>query len=574
MFVRIRRHPRLAALAGYVVLAAAATWPLLARFTTEMGGGDAGWQTLWGLWWWHRALAGGSSPFSCEALRWSTGVPMWFQAWDVPSALALLPLWPLTPHLPEVAIYNTALFLGFPLAGFTFYLLCRELWGGELGPFLAGAIYTFSAYHFAHALGHLHLASMEWSPLYFLGLARTVRRHGALAPLLAGVALALSAAASFYHLAFCALGTIALVPAWLPEDRATILTRSFLRRALLLGGTFLLLAGWLLVGAARALRSGPYARVGDAVRGSADLLSFFVPGAVSAWRVSPGFGGAEADAAYVGYVALALAGWALFRARAVRPWLLVAAVGSVLALGPFLQVAGRVHDFAPLPYGWLERAVPALRLADAPARFSWLVTFGVAVAAGAALSALVRAGRRGPLLASLVAALALVETWPHAFATSSFPAPRFLRDLARDDEGWAVLDASGPSRRLWHQVLHGHPQVGGSAPPAPERLERLLREEPALRRFYGDGAAVLPREEEVRALQRMDVRFVIADEQRLREASALRLPLAFQGDGIAVFEVPPRLAGSPGSFTGDAAEAVEAGGVVHSSSLSAPPAPR
>jgi len=549
MLALIRRHPRLSALVGYVALAAATTWPLLARFTTEIGGGGDAWRTLWGFWWWRHAIAGGSSPLSCEVLRWPAGVPMWFQAWDLPSSLVLLPLWPLTPHLSEVALYNTALFLGFPLAGFTFYLLCRELWGGELGPFLAGAIYTFSGYHFAHALGNLHLASMEWSPLYFLALTRTVRRHGAFAPLLAGAALAMAAATSFYHLAFCALGTIALVAAWFPEERATILTRAFLRRALLLGGTFLLLAGWLLLGAARALRSEPYAAAGDAVQSSADLLSSFVPSSLSALGgalpLSSGFGGGEADAAYAGYVALALAGWALFRARAVRPWLVLAAVGFVLALGPYLKISGHVHDGALLPYGWLERAIPAMRLAGAPARFSWLVTFGVAVAAGAALSALARAGRRGPLLASLVTALALLETWPHAFATSSLPAPRFLRDLAKDEEKWAVLDASDPPRQLWHQVLHGHPQVGGAVSRAPERLERLLRQEPVLRPFFGDGVAALPREEAVRALQQWEVRFVIADGGRVREASALGLPVAFQGDGIVVFEVPPRLARSP-----------------------------
>jgi len=183
----LRRHPHVAAMAGYLALSAAATWPLLARFGTDIGGdrGDA-WQTLWGFWWWRDSLSRGASPFSCDALRWPWGVPMWLQTWDLPGALAVLPGWALVPRLPEVALYNVVIFASFPLAGFTAYLLCRELWGGHLAPFLAGALFTFSAYHFGHALGHLHVVSMEWSPLYFLGLVRTVRRHGPGGPALAG----------------------------------------------------------------------------------------------------------------------------------------------------------------------------------------------------------------------------------------------------------------------------------------------------------------------------------------------------------------------------------------------------
>ncbi|HEX9290382.1 MAG TPA: hypothetical protein VF904_12740 [Anaeromyxobacteraceae bacterium] len=554
----VHRHPRTAALLGYIALAGAATWPLLPRFTSEIGGdhGDA-WQTLWGFWWWRDAVARGASPFHCDVLRWPWGTPTWFQTWNLPATLAVLPLWPLTPGVPEVALYNLVLFASYVLSGYTAYLLCRELWGTELAAFLAGALYTVNAYHFGHALGHLHIVSMEWAPLYFLGLVRTVRRHGASGPLLGGVALALAATASFYYLLFCAIGTIVLllawlrfdrdeVAAWLRSDRAELASGAFLRRAGLLAGTFLVLAGWLYAGMLRAYRAEPYAGAHDATWFSADLLSFFVPNAASAWRGSfqvwRHFTGNDAEStAYVGYVALALALAAFARAKASRPWLAVALVGFVLALGPRLHVGGRALAGPSLPYAWLERAVPLLRFAGVPTRFSWLVTFGVSVAAGASLAELVRTGRRGALLACAVAALALAESWPHPFVTSTWPAPKFMRDLARDGERWAVLDATGPTRQLWHQVLHRHPQVGGYMTRAPERLERLLAETPVFRPFFGDGGALPPRGEAVRALQLMNVRFVVVDRGKLAAAKALRVPLAYEGDGIFVFEIPPRV---------------------------------
>ena len=545
MLAFLRRHPHLTVFACYLALAVAATWPLVPRFATAIGGdhGDA-WQTLWGFWWWHDSATRGASPYFCDLLRWPWGVPMWFQTFDLPAALAVLPLWPLTPALPEVALYNAVLLASYPLAAFTAYLLCRELWGGHLAPALAGALYSVNAYHFGHALGHLHIVSMEWSPLYFLGLVRTVRRHGPAAPLLAGAALALASTASFYHLMFCLVGTLVLLVAWLRTERASLVSGAFLRRAALLVATFLALAGWLYLGMLRAYLAEPYAGAHDPGRYSADLLSFFIPNAASAWRGASGawrrFTGNDAESvSYVGYVALALAGLAAARARASRPWLVVALVGFVLSLGPRLHVLGDAVG-PPLPYAWLAAAFPPLRFSGVPVRFSWLTTFGVAVASGAALSFIVRSGRRGPALACAIAALALLESWPHAFVTSTWPAPRFLRDLARDGQRWAVVDATSPTRQLWHQMLHGHPQVGGYVTRAPERLERFLTETPVLRPFFGEGGAMPPRPEAIRALQQWNVRFVIVDGTRLAAARALRVPVAFQGGGITVFEVPAR----------------------------------
>ncbi len=541
-----RWRPLPAVLLGYLALSAAATWPLLARFGREIGGdrGDA-WQTLWGFWWWKESLFRlGTTPMLCPLLHHPHGVPLWFQTWDLPSLLATLPLWAV-PGLPEVSVYNAAIFAAYPLSGLTLCLLCRELWGGWLGPFLAGALYTVSAYHFGHALGHLHVVSMEWSPLYFLGLWRTVRRPGWAAPAGAGLALSAAALASFYHLLLCLVGTLVLAGFWLRSDRAALLSRPFAGRAAVLLATFAALTGWLYAGMLRAYLSEPYAGAHDPGWFSADLLSFFLPNAASAWAGRfPAWrawtGNAAESAGYLGYALLGLALAAGTRLRAARPWLGLALVGVLLALGPRLHVAGRIHGGFLLPYGWLERAIPILAFAGVPARFSWLATFGLAVAAGGALSALERRGPRGAALAVALAALGLLESWPHAFATSGWPAPAFLRRLADDPRPWAVLDASDPLRQLWHQVLHRHRQLGGYVSRPPVRLEAWLEEEPELRPFFArppPSAPWPPRRESLALLRELRVRFVVVERDRLEAARALDLPLAFAGDGLWIYEV-------------------------------------
>src|SRR5512141_3049496 len=107
----VRRHSFVAALAAYVAVSLLATWPLAARFGSEIAGNQPGsWEALWSFWWWGESLAHRASPFFSDALRWPTGVSLWTGTSNVPAALAVMPLWPATPYLPEVALYNTVLF--------------------------------------------------------------------------------------------------------------------------------------------------------------------------------------------------------------------------------------------------------------------------------------------------------------------------------------------------------------------------------------------------------------------------------------------------------------------------------
>jgi hypothetical protein len=75
--------------------------------------------------------------------------------------------------------------------------------------------------------------------------------------------------------------------------------------------------------------------------------------------------------------------------------------------------------------------------------------------------------------------------------------------------------------------------VEGAAGAAPEPWALLAER--------GGGAA--SRDETVRALQRLGVRLLIVDGRLLAAARALRLPVAYEGEGITVLEVPaPELA--------------------------------
>lgn len=515
----VERRPLLAAALAYGVIATAGTWPLARGLFTAIAGHGDPWQYLWSFWLWRESLAAGRSPFFTDLLHWPTGLPMWFQVFDIPSATLALPFWGL---VPDVTLYNAAIWLTLPASGLAFYALSRELWGGRLAPFLAGCLYTFSAFHMSRVAAHLHVSAIQWSPLYFLGLVRMLRGGGAKDAALAGAALGLATLASPYHVFFCFVATAALFSAWAlePERRRELLAPRFWRLAAAMLGVYAVVAGWYLAGMARAGAAEPYAVPHQTDLYSADLLNFFVPNPGMAlgtffrdvsdrWSTR----GMESSA-YAGYVPLALAILGALRVRAARPYLWTALVGAVLALGPSLRVGGRLVAGASLPFAWLERLIPPLSLSGCPNKLAWCVSFGLAAAAGASLARLCAGTGRQRLAACAWTLFALLEAWPRPMELERYAQSAFLRELAARPETFAVLDASEPLKALWNGMQHRRPQPGGYVGRAPIRLERAVLEDPLLKAFLGPWPSGLRADV---AFEREDARLELDGEEPGRE---------------------------------------------------------
>jgi len=468
----------------YVLVAMAMTWPLSRDLARGLVGSAIDpWQTLWGFWSFHNALGALRSPFTTVSLWWPLGAPLWFQTWDIPSAVAAALLWNV---VPPFVLYNLAVLVTFPLAGFTFYLLARELFGNPLGAVLAGCLFTFSSFHFGHALTNLHIASYEWSPVFFLGLVRSVRhpdRAGGL--MLAASGLAIATLASLYHLALCLLtAAILSACAWRTVLR-TVMAHEFRRGAFRAALTYSVTAGWLLIGMCLSYARTGYLRLHNPAVLSADMEAFFVPNAVSLWShfsqhwrrwAVPEW---NSDV-YVGYALLIIAIVGARTSHIARYFLVVALIGAALSLGPVLHLSGRAYHL-PLPYTLLETLVPPVAFSGIPSRFSWMVTFGLSLAAAAALCRLCDRSRLHVVLALACTTIALIEVWPMPFEVRDpFTKVPILDTWASDPSPWAVLDATDRSEALWHQVHHAHPIVAGYVTRVPEAQWASLQSHPLL----------------------------------------------------------------------------------------------
>ncbi|MBC8448097.1 MAG: hypothetical protein H8D78_10120 [Chloroflexi bacterium] len=182
--------PHLWPLAAYLLLTLLLTYPLVVRFATAIpGDGFDGWQNYWNLWWMKVALLQEHrSPFTTDLLYHPTGVSLYFHTLNPFNGLLTLPVqlaWGLLPA------YNAVVLFSFALGGYGAYLLARYVLGYHthkplascilppasclLPPaFIAGLIYTFAPFHFAHLLGHMQVISLQWIPFYVLYLLRAL----------------------------------------------------------------------------------------------------------------------------------------------------------------------------------------------------------------------------------------------------------------------------------------------------------------------------------------------------------------------------------------------------------------
>jgi hypothetical protein len=537
----LRPATLIAVAAAYLVLTLVLTWPAVARFSTDLigDGGDSR-QFAWNLWWVKRALVDlHVSPFFTGAIHHPNGVTLWLHTLTPFNGVASIPL---QAVFSLVTTYNIIVVLSFVLSGLGAFLLARELGASTSGAFVGGFVFTFSSYHFAHALGHLNLVACEWLPFFALYLVRTLRGQGWKSGVLAGVFFALNAYCDSYYMVYAVLLGILLVmtqPGMLARHRAVLVGLASA------AATVLVLVGPYLLAMARAAGAQKFLGNHKPEIFSADLTSYVVPNSVSSWgRFTSSVwsrwpGNNTENACFAGYCVLALAIFAVVRMRESRRWLGIALLFVLLSLGPILQVNGNPQPI-PLLYGTLNRYVPYFNIMGVPGRMDVVVEMclGVLVA-----HALTRLAWRPAVVAGVVALIAIERlVLPYPTAHVDAPVPRFYAALAGDPGRFGILDvAANQTVPMYFATIHRKPIVAGMVARLPEAQQRFIDWTPGLPMLLYDRPPPAGAEVNVDIGQelchRLDVRYVITHDAKRREQvrDVLRLPMVEDRDGITVF---------------------------------------
>jgi hypothetical protein len=230
-----------------------------------------------------------------------------------------------------------------------------------------------------------------------------------------------------------------------------------------------------------------------------DLLSFllpnpnhhFTPDAIRAWLTPRADLYLENVAslplvALVAIVAAIRTGW-----RPTRFWIALTVTFALLALGPFIHVAG-INTDIPGPWA-LARYVPLVRLARTPARLAIVAMAGLSVLFAGALCYL---GDRWPhrrrLLLSAVGAVMLFELLPAPRPLYSARVPAFYSRVAAEPGDMRIMElpvgvrdgtssvGNFTARSQFFQTVHGKPLIGGYLSRVSQRRIAEMRHDPML----------------------------------------------------------------------------------------------
>jgi len=211
-----------------------------------------------------------------------------------------------------------------------------------------------------------------------------------------------------------------------------------------------------------------------------DLLTLVTPNPMHPW-----FGGffqgwlarlphtSIENVASVPLTVIGVLAFSMWRTRRVAPryWIVFTAFFGVLALGPFVHIAGH-NTYVPTPWTLL-RYVPVVGAARMPTRMMAVVMFGVAILLAFAIRELRTHVRRPALLVAVVSAVLIFELLPSPRTLYSAKVPHLFDVVAADPrpvsllslpfglrDGMMSFGNASPASQFF-QSHHGKRLIGG-----------------------------------------------------------------------------------------------------------------
>jgi hypothetical protein len=334
---------------------------------------------------------------------------------NIVAGVVAVPVWVATKN--PYAAFNFVVIVAFAAAALSAFLLVRVLGGSRLGAAIAGVIYGFTPYMFAH-LPHIQLL-MTFGP----ALSMAAMHHFTKAPslrrgLLLGLALVVTGLACAYYGIFAGLAVgVGLLwdlvtqrrwrdaRFWLGVSAAVVLV------LLIVGPFFVPYLSVREGGFERSLEEARrYSTDGRAYLASAVLVHRWMHPLIGEWN----------EVLFPGFLAIALAGLTLTLAAQSRATLSRSMTGLYVTLA-LLAIWASLGPAAGL-YTWLYHVVPAFSFLRAPVRFGVLVILAIAVLAGFGVTWLEhKRWKSWPKIAAALIAVALIESYVGPLQLTAVP---------------------------------------------------------------------------------------------------------------------------------------------------------
>lgn len=401
-----RYAPYVAVTALYLIIALGMFYPITLNMSsvTPGTGGDS-YQNLWNIWWVNFATLNlHTSIYMTKFLYWPVGVNLAFQTLTPVSALLAAPF----TAVNLVFAYNILFFLGFALSGLTMFILADYLVKNKYAAFIAGIVFSFSAFHIAQSYTHIDFIMLEWVPLFLYFFLRVLHEKRSIFNIVGmSACFALATLMGVIQVSLMLLLIMfMIVVAYLlyKPNRKLILNGNFWVSMAVFAVLAFIIGSWNFVPILSSImQPGSLATVNSLndiqhnAIWSNNLLAFFVPSFYNGLFFNAGISSGIYNAiyapdavervAYVGYTVIALALFGILkRFRQARLWLVGVFIFGWLSIGPMLQIGSVVTQIPGLYY--LYHLIPALNIIREPGRFGMIMTLFVAILAAIGVKAL------------------------------------------------------------------------------------------------------------------------------------------------------------------------------------------
>ncbi len=478
----------------YLLLTLFMTFPLVLNLTTHIPGvSEDGPIHVWHLWWLkHSLFELKSNPLVTNYIFWPQTVNTVFDAHTFTNALISLPLQPI---LGLVLTSNLIIIASLTLSAIGTYLLTKYLLKDKLVAFVAGIIFAFPPYIFAHLLdGHTNLIATWPIPFYLLFLLKTLKKLRWKDAAIAGVFLGLLSMNDYTYTAFSLILTLLILLFYFFKNWRWTVSFNTISRLGLMFAVWLVIFSPLVVPALKTYFAGFHPSVPLWVQDfyGADLLWL-----VKSSPLHPSLGGLF-PAPKLGIIEstvnlgwsvifLSLVGafliWFSKRKSGLKLWVFLAIALFLLTLGPSLHINGVSEwwfgDFRlmiPLPY-ILVHALPFVGGTQEPARMVIMLMLPLAVLSAFALKSLTSRLRRFWKLVTVEIASAIIifEFLAIPFPMHKMDVPPVYDEIAKDSGEFAVMNLPlGWNNNVqalgqtvlgdlqYYQVVHQHPIFRGT----------------------------------------------------------------------------------------------------------------
>lgn len=432
-----------------------------------------GYQNVWNIWWVEDAIVdSGQSPYFTTMLHWPHGDSLVPQTMNIFNGLIGIPLQNVL-KMSLIETVNTAVVFSFVMSGVTMFWFIQKLYGKYWVSVIAGCLYTFSTFHFAHALGHLQLVSFEWIPLFLLAFWNLVEKVRYRDAVFASLALFLVLTTDYYYLLWCIFLGAAWF-AWSVYKKKLKVSKHVLKVFATFAGLCLVLVGPLMFQLWKLSRHNNLLGGHDAMAFSLDPIAVFLPGGSWYWGgLTRGYWEhlpyTPEASVYFGVGLLALVAVAFFfRKRLKAPnwlwfWGIIMIGFGVLALGPRLTtLQGRTLEEVPLPYALMVKVIPSLQISGMPVRWVLVSLIATIVIASFVLTKIKLNTRQGKILLGIFLAVTVVDLFPFRLPLTIPVEQSYIKFLKTQPRSGVIDNAAltGPDQ-LYHQTQHEFPIAFG-----------------------------------------------------------------------------------------------------------------